>query len=154
MSDKTGLTPGLLGIIVGLLPALAVAQSPVFPVKPIRLVVTFAPGGTTDIQARMLVEKLAPRIGQQILIDNRGGAGGNIGMEIVARAPADGYTLVITVVGTWAVNPHVYKLPYDVQKDFSPVIHVATTPGVLVIHPALPAKTVRELVALARKRPG
>jgi len=125
-----------------------------YPSKPIRLVVTFAPGGTTDIQARMLVEKLAPRLGQQILIDNRGGAGGNIGMEIVARAPADGYTLVISVIGTWAVNPHLYKLPYDVQKDFAPVIHVATTPGVLVIHPALPAKTVKELIALARKRPG
>ena len=125
-----------------------------YPVKPIRLVVTFAPGGTTDIQARMLVEKLAPRLGQQILIDNRGGAGGNIGMEIVARAPADGYTLVITVVGTWAVNPHLYKLPYDVVTDFAPIIHVATTPGVLVIHPSVPAKSVKELIALARKRPG
>jgi tripartite-type tricarboxylate transporter receptor subunit TctC len=125
-----------------------------YPVKPIRLVVTFAPGGTTDIQARMLIEKLAPRLGQQILIDNRGGAGGNIGMEIVARAPADGYTLVITVVGTWAVNPHLYKLSYDVQKDFASVVHVATTPGVLVIHPSIPAKTVKELIALARKRPG
>jgi tripartite-type tricarboxylate transporter receptor subunit TctC len=125
-----------------------------YPSKPIRLVVTYAPGGTTDIQARMLAEKLPARLGQQILIDNRGGAGGNIGMEIVARAPADGYTLVITVVGTWAVNPHVYQLPYDVVKDFAPIIHVATTPGVLVIHPSVPVKTVRELIALARKRPG
>ena len=125
-----------------------------YPAKPIRLVVTFAPGGTTDIQARMLVEKLAPRLGQQILIDNRGGAGGNIGMEIVARAPADGYTLVISVIGTWAVNPHLYQLPYDVQRDFTPVIHVATTPGVLVIHPSVPVKSVKELIALARKRPG
>jgi len=143
---------GVLVLLTAGVPVVAGAQN--YPVKPIRLVVTFAPGGTTDIQARMLVEKLAPRLGQQILIDNRGGAGGNIGMEIVARAPADGYTLVITVVGTWAVNPYLYKLPYDVQKDFAPVIHVATTPGVLVIHPSLPAKTVKELVALARKRPG
>ena len=134
--------------------AQALAKEPGYPGKPIRLVVTFAPGGTTDIQARMLVEKLSPRLGQQVLIDNRGGAGGNIGMEIVARAPADGYTLVITVVGTWAVNPYLYKLPYDVQKDFAPIIHVATTPGVLVIHPALPAKNIKELIALARKRPG
>jgi tripartite-type tricarboxylate transporter receptor subunit TctC len=132
----------------------AAAGAQNYPVKPIRLVVTFAPGGTTDIQSRMLVEKLAPRLGQQVLIDNRGGAGGNIGMEIVARAPADGYTLVITVVGTWAVNPYLYKLPYDVVKDFAPIIHVATTPGVLVIHPSVPAKTVKELIALARKRPG
>jgi tripartite-type tricarboxylate transporter receptor subunit TctC len=149
----------LFALAAATVPAMSGAQAlskdpPAFPVKPIRLVVTFAPGGTTDIQARMLVEKLAPRLGQQILIDNRGGAGGNIGMEIVARAPADGYTLVITVVGTWAVNPHVYKLPYDVQKDFAPVIHVASTPGVLVIHPSIPAKTVKELIALARKRPG
>src|SRR5688572_3627664 len=133
----------------------AVAQvKDAYPVKPIRLVVTFAPGGTTDIQARMLLDKLIPRLGQQVILDHRGGAGGNIGMEAVARAPADGYTLVITVVGTWAVNPYLYKLPYDVQKDFAPVIHVATTPGVLVIHPALPARTVRELITLARKRPG
>jgi tripartite-type tricarboxylate transporter receptor subunit TctC len=148
----------LLVIAAAVVPAVADAQAvskdPAYPSKPIRLVVTYAPGGTTDIQARMLAEKLPARLGQQILIDNRGGAGGNIGMEIVARAPADGYTLVITVVGTWAVNPHVYQLPYDVVKDFAPIIHVATTPGVLVIHPSVPVKTVRELIALARKRPG
>ena len=125
-----------------------------YPVKPIRLVVTFVPGGTTDIQARLLIEKLAPRLGQQIVIDHRGGAGGNIGMEVVARSPADGYTLVITVVGTWAVNPYLYKLPYDVQKDFTPIVHFGTTPGVLVVHPSVPARSVKELIALARKRPG
>jgi tripartite-type tricarboxylate transporter receptor subunit TctC len=130
------------------------ASAQQYPVKPIRLVVTFAPGGTTDIQARMLLDKLVPRLGQQVVLDHRGGAGGNIGMEVVARSPADGYTLVITTVGTWSVNPHLYKLAYDVQKDFAPVIHVATTPGVLVVHPSVPAKSVRELVALARKRPG
>jgi tripartite-type tricarboxylate transporter receptor subunit TctC len=139
--------PGMTG-------AQGVQKEPPYPSKPIRLVVTFAPGGTTDIQARMLIEKLAPRLGQQVLIDNRGGAGGNIGMEIVARAPADGYTLVITVVGTWAVNLHLHKLPYDVQKDFAPIIHVATTPGVLVIHPSVPARSVKEFIVLARKHPG
>ena len=157
MGDGLTLLRFLLALAAASVSAIAGAQVPresAYPVKPIRLVVTFAPGGTTDIQSRMLVEKLAPRLGQQVLIDNRGGAGGNIGMEIVARASADGYTLVITVVGTWAVNPYLYKLPYDVQKDFAPVIHVATTPGVLVLHPALPARTVRELVTLARKRPG
>ena len=125
-----------------------------YPVKPIRLVVTFVPGGTTDIQARLLNDKLAPRLGQQIVLDHRGGAGGNIGMEVVARSPADGYTLVITVIGTWAVNPHLYKLPYDVQKDFAPIIHFGTTPGVLVVHPSVPARSVKDLIALARKRPG
>ena len=132
----------------------ASASAQPYPSKPIRLVITFAPGGTTDIQARMLTDKLVPRLGQQILLDHRGGAGGNIGMEVVARAPADGYTLVITTVGTWAVNPHLYKLPFDVQKDFAPVIHIATTPGVLVVHPSVPVKTVKELIVLARKRPG
>ena len=98
------------------------AQSKVpdkYPAKPIRMVVPFVPGGPTDIQARMLGEKLGGRLGQQVIVDNRGGAGGNIGMEIVARAPADGYTLVIATVGTWAVNPFLCKLPFDVVKDFS-----------------------------------
>jgi tripartite-type tricarboxylate transporter receptor subunit TctC len=130
------------------------ASAQQYPVKPVRMVVTFVPGGTTDIQARLLNDKLAPRLGQQIVLDHRGGAGGNIGMEVVARSPADGYTLVITVVGTWAVNPHLYKLPYDVQKDFTPIIHFGTTPGVLVVHPSVPARSVKELIALARKRPG
>jgi tripartite-type tricarboxylate transporter receptor subunit TctC len=143
---------GAIAVSFLLVPVSTIAQN--YPVKPIRLVVTFAPGGTSDIQARMLTEKLSPRLGQQILIDNRGGAGGNIGMEIVARAPADGYTLVITVVGTWAINPHIYKLPYDVVRDFAPIIHVATTPCVLVIHPSVPVKTVKELIALARRHPG
>ncbi len=125
-----------------------------YPMKPIRLVVPFAPGGVADLQGRMLAEKLKERLGQPIVIDNRGGANGIIGMEIVARAPANGHTLVISVVGTWAVHPYLYKLPYDVLKDFAPVIHVATTPGVLVVHPSVPVKTMKELIALARQKPG
>ncbi len=125
-----------------------------YPAKPIRLVVPFPPGGTPDIQGRMLAEKLAPRLGQQVVIDNRGGANGIIGMELVARAPADGYTIIIATVGTWSVHPYLYKLPYDVLKDFAPIIHVATTPGVLAVHPSVPVKTVKELIALARQRPG
>lgn len=125
-----------------------------YPTKPIRFVVPFVPGGPTDIQGRMLGEKLGQRLGQQIIVDNRGGAGGNIGMEIVARAPADGYTLVIATVGTWAVNPHLYQLPFDVVKDFSPITQVSTSPGVLIVHPSVNAKTVKELIALAREKPG
>jgi tripartite-type tricarboxylate transporter receptor subunit TctC len=125
-----------------------------YPAKPIRFIVPFVPGGPTDIQGRMLGEKLGQRLGQQIIVDNRGGAGGNIGMEIVARAPADGYTLVIATVGTWAVNPHLYRLPFDVVKDFSPITQVSTSPGVLIVHPSVNAKSVKELIALAREKPG
>jgi hypothetical protein len=124
-----------------------------YPIKTVRFVVPFVAGGPTDIQGRMLGEKLAQRLGQQVLVDNRGGAGGNIGMEITAKAPPDGYTIVIATVGTWAVNPHLYKLPFDVVKDFAPIIQVSTSPGVLVVHPSVPAKSVKELVALARARP-
>ena len=134
--------------------AQATLKKATYPSKPIRLVIPFPPGGTTDIQGRLLAEKLAQRLGQPVVTDNRGGATGIIGMEIVARAPADGYTIVMTVVGAWAVQPYLYKLPYDVLKDFAPIIHVATTPGVLVVHPSLPVKTVKELIALARQKPG
>ncbi len=126
----------------------------VYPSKPVRFVVPFPPGGTADIQGRMLAEKLAQRLGQPVVTDNRGGANGIVGMEIVARAPADGYTIVIATIGTWAVHPYLYKLPYDVLKDFAPIIHVAATPVVLVVHPSVPVKTVKELIALARQRPG
>jgi tripartite-type tricarboxylate transporter receptor subunit TctC len=102
----------------------------------------------------MLAERMGSRMGQQVIVDNRGGANGNIGMEIVARAPADGYTLVIATVGTWAVNPHLYNLPFDVLKDFTPITQVSTSPGVLVVHPTVNAKNVKELIALAREKPG
>jgi len=125
-----------------------------YPTKPVRFVVPFVPGGPTDIQGRMLGEKLTQHLGQQVIIDNRGGAGGNIGMELVARAPADGYTIVIATVGTWAVNPHLYKLSFDVLKDFAPIIQVSSSPGVLVVHPSVPAKNVKELIALAKAKPG
>src|SRR4051812_26619318 len=125
-----------------------------YPNKPVRMVVPFVPGGPTDIQGRMLAEKMGQRMGQQVIVDNRGGANGNIGMEIVARAPADGYTLVIATVGTWAVNPHLYNLPFDVTKDFTPITQVSTSPGVLVVHPTVNAKNVKELIALAREKPG
>ncbi len=155
---KQALLQTLLVLAAAGVPAAASAQaSPgksVYPDKPIRLVVPFPPGGTTDIQGRLLAEKLAQRLGQPVVTDNRGGAQGIIGMEIVARAPADGYTLVIAVVGPWAINTYLYKLPYDVVKDFVPIIHVATTPGALVVHPSLPVKTVKELIALAKQKPG
>ena len=130
----------------------ALAQA--WPAKPIRFIVPFPPGGTTDIQARMINERLGAKLGQPVVLDNRGGANGAIGMEIVARAPADGYTMIISTVGTWTVAPHLSKLPYDVQTDFAPLIHMATTPGVLLVHPSVPAKNVKELITLAKTRPG
>jgi tripartite-type tricarboxylate transporter receptor subunit TctC len=125
-----------------------------YPAKPVRFVVPFVPGGPTDIQGRMLGEKLGQRLGQQVIIDNRGGAGGNIGMELTAKSPPDGYTIVIATVGTWAVNPYLYQLPFDVIKDFAPVTQVSTSPGALIVHPSVPVKNVKELIALAKKRPG
>jgi len=129
------------------------SQGAGYPGKPVRFVVPFVAGGPTDIQGRMLGEKLSQRLGQQFIIDNRGGAGGNIGMELTAKSPPDGYTIVIATVGTWAVNPHLYKLPFDVVKDFAPITQVSTSPGVLVVHPSVPAKSVKELIALAKARP-
>ncbi|HZN25450.1 MAG TPA: tripartite tricarboxylate transporter substrate binding protein [Burkholderiales bacterium] len=130
------------------------AKEPAYPVKPIRLVVPYFPGGTPDMQGRRLGEKLRERLGQPVIVDNRPGANASIGMGVVAKAPADGYTLVIAPVGPWAVNPHVYKLPYDVLADFAPIIHATSTPGVLVVHPSLPVTSVKELIALARQKPG
>jgi tripartite-type tricarboxylate transporter receptor subunit TctC len=125
-----------------------------YPSKPVRFVVPFVAGGPTDIQGRMLGEKLSQRLGQQFIIDNRGGANGNIGLEITAKAPPDGYTIVIATVGTWAVNPSLYKQPFDVTRDFAPIIQVSTSPAVLVVHPSVPARNVKELIALARSKPG
>lgn len=126
-----------------------------YPGKTVRFVVPFVAGGPTDIQGRMLGEKLGQRLGQQFIIDNRGGANGNIGMELTAKSPPDGYTIVIATVGTWAVNPNLYKqMPYDPVKDFAPIMQVSSSPGVLVVHPSVPVRNVRELIALARSKPG
>ncbi len=133
--------------------AQAISKEP-YPTKPIRFVVPFSPGGTTDFLARTLGEKLTQRLRQTVVIDNRPGASGIIGMELVARAPADGHTIVIAMVGGWAIDPVLSKLPYDVVNDFAPIIHVAAMPGVLVVHPSVPVKTVKEYIALARQKPG
>ena len=126
-----------------------------YPVKTVRFVVPFVAGGPTDIQGRMLGEKLTQRLGQQFIIDNRGGANGNIGMELAAKSPPDGYTLVIATVGTWAVNPSLYKqMAYDPVRDFAPIMQVSSSPGVLVVHPSVPVKSVKELIALAHAKPG
>jgi tripartite-type tricarboxylate transporter receptor subunit TctC len=134
----------------------ALAQSPApYPAKPIRLVVPFTPGGSTDILARAIGLELTKAWGQSVIIDNVPGAGGSIGADKVAKSPADGYTLLMGHIGTLAVNPSLYpNLPYDPVKSFSPVAWVARVPNVLVVHPSVKANTVQELVALAKSRPG
>ena len=135
---------------------LVLAQSPAnYPAKPIRLVVPFTPGGSTDILARAIGLELTKAWGQPVVIENVPGAGGSIGADKVAKAPADGYTLLMGHIGTLAVNPSLYpNLPYDPVKNFAPVAWVARVPNVLVVHPSVKATTVQELVALAKSKPG
>ena len=124
-----------------------------YPVKALRMVVPFAPGGGTDVIARYLAAGMSESMNRQVVVDNRGGANGIIGTEIVARAPADGYTLLF-VSSPHSVNPGLYpKLPYDTLRDFAPVSMVATSPYILVVHPSLPVRNVKELIALAKTRP-
>jgi len=126
-----------------------------YPSKPIRLIVPFTPGGSTDILARAIGQKLAEALGQQVVIENRPGAGGAIGAEAAARAAPDGYTLLMGHIGTLAVNPSLYpKLGYDPLKSFVPVAWVARVTNVLVVNPAVPAQSVQELIRLARDQPG
>lgn len=126
-----------------------------YPVKPIRLVVPFPPGGATDILARAVGQRWSEVLGQQVIVDNRPGAGGNIGSELVAHAAPDGYTLLMGTVGTHAINPSLYaKMPYDHVKDFAPVVLVAGVPNVLVVHPSVPAQNVNELIAYGKANPG
>jgi len=145
---------GLLMAVAGIgLASQAVAQS--FPVKPVRWVVPYAPGGNTDMIARVIGAKMAESLGQPVIVENRAGAATLIGAEFVARAAPDGYTLLLATSTTLAINPHLYrKLPYDSVADFAPITLIARVPMVLMVHPSLPAKTVKELVALARARPG
>jgi tripartite-type tricarboxylate transporter receptor subunit TctC len=125
-----------------------------YPSRPIRMVAPFAPGGATDLLARVMGQKMTERFGQSVIIDNRVGAGGNIGAEIVAKAPPDGYTLLLGGV-PHAIGMSLYKkLGYDLAKDLAPVAMIATFPSAIVLHPSLPAKSVKELIGLARSQPG
>lgn len=135
--------------------AATAAQAQSYPSKPIRMIVPFAAGGPTDLLARLLGQKLTDGFGQQVVIENRGGAGGTIGTEAVVRAAPDGYTMLLGHIGIFAVNPTLYpKLPYNVVTDLAPVSLVADIPYGMVVHPALPARSVPELIALARGKPG
>jgi tripartite-type tricarboxylate transporter receptor subunit TctC len=142
----------------------AFAQAPVpmpspaggdFPNRPIRMVVTFPPGGSADAVVRLMVPRLNEKLGQPLVVDNRPGAGGNVGLALVAKTPADGYTLGLGAAGALTANASLYaQMPFDPVKDFKPVGMVAATPFVIVGHPSLPARTQRELIALAKAKPG
>lgn len=141
--------------VAALTAAWPAAQAQTYPSKPIRFVVPFAPGGSTDLLARFLAQQLAAPLGQGVVVDNRAGAGGVVGAEIAARAPADGYTIVLGSAGPLTINPNVRdKTPYDTLRDFEPITLATISPFTLVVHPASPAKTVKELIALARAKPG
>ncbi|MCE2915095.1 MAG: tripartite tricarboxylate transporter substrate binding protein [Rubrivivax sp.] len=131
-------------------PALAQA----WPAKPVRIVVPFAPGGSTDVVARMLAQKLTTTWGQTVVVENRAGAGGNVGADVVAKAPADGYTLLMAS-GSITINPHLYKnMPFDTRKDLAPITNVASGPMLVVVPENSPVKTLKELIAAGKARPG
>ena len=130
------------------------AQAQSWPTKPIKLIVPYPPGGGTDVIARIVQEPLAKELGQQVIIDNRGGAGGSIGSALAAQSPSDGYTVLFTL-SSHTINPAIYtKLPFDTEKDFSSVVTVASLPQILVANPNFPAKTVKEVIEMAKAKPG
>ena len=133
----------------------AAAHAQVYPVKPIRMIVAYPPGGGTDIVGRTLAQKLGESLGQSVVVENRGGASGNIGTELAARAAPDGYTILMGNVAPNAINVSLFKeLPFDPVADFAPVSLVASTPNILVVHPSTRARTVKEVIALAKAKPG
>jgi tripartite-type tricarboxylate transporter receptor subunit TctC len=142
-----------LAMVLACAPVGGFAQS--YPAKPIRFIVPFPPGGGNDTIARLVAQKLSAAIATQVIVDNRPGAGGTIGAEAAARSPADGYTMFLAGVATHGINPNLRKkLPYDALKDFSAVSLIASAPLLVVVHPSLPAKSIKDLVALAKARPG
>jgi tripartite-type tricarboxylate transporter receptor subunit TctC len=135
--------------------AAATAAAQPYPAKPIKMIVPFPPAGSTDISARAVAGKLGERLGQPVIIENKPGAGGNIGTDVAAKAAPDGYTLVVGTVGTHAINQSLYsKMPYDNVRDFAPVILLSTTPNVLVTQPAFAANSVADVIRMAKARPG
>jgi tripartite-type tricarboxylate transporter receptor subunit TctC len=140
------------GLCLMIAAGVAAAQG-AYPVKPVRFISPFAPGGGTDTVARALAQRMGEALGKTIIVDNRPGAEGIIGTELGAKSPPDGYTLLVANLGTLAINPNLRKVPYDPLRDFAAVIQTTSSSTVLVVHPTLPAKSVRDLVALARAKP-
>jgi tripartite-type tricarboxylate transporter receptor subunit TctC len=150
----TRIMRALAALVVVFAGFLGSAEAQPYPNRPVRVIVPFAPGGPTDVIARVLAQKLSENLGQQFVVENRPGAGGNIGMAAVAKAAPDGYTVLVSS-SSIVVNPSLYaNLPYDSIKDFAPVTYAAASPNVLVVHPSVEAKSVRELIALIKANPG
>ena len=149
--------PKIAVVIAAVFAAFIVASvhAQTYPVKTVRIIVPFPAGGSTDIIGRVVAEQLSAAFGQQVIVDNRPGANGVIGTDLVAKAAPDGYTLLMGGIGSLSINPAIYsKIPYDPVRDFTAIIQIAQVPNVLVVHPSLPIKTVRELIALAKASPG
>ena len=144
----------LVGVLALCSASAAFAQGQAYPNHPIKILVPWPPGQATDLAARMVAEKLVPVLGQPLVVDNRGGAGGTIGADVVAKAPADGYTILAGSSGPISISPNVQKLGYDPLKDFAPISLIAINPFVLVVNPSIPAKDVKELIALLKANPG
>ncbi|MEO8442283.1 MAG: tripartite tricarboxylate transporter substrate binding protein [Betaproteobacteria bacterium] len=149
------LLTGFAALTCGFVSALVnAAHAQSYPAKPIRFIAPFPPGGSTDFLARIVALKMSESMGQQVVVENRGGAGGTIGVDAAAHAAPDGYTIVMGHIGTFGVNPTLYpKLPYDAIKSFAPITLLAMVPNAMVVHPSLPARSVKEFVALARAKP-
>lgn len=145
----------VIAVALGFAIVTPAASGQSYPAKPIRFVVPFAPGGSTDLLARFLAQQLTTALGQTVVVDNRAGAGGVMGAEMTARAPADGYTVMLGSAGPLTINPNIRdKTPYDTLRDFAPITLATVSPFTLVVHPASPAKNVKELIALAKAKPG
>ena len=143
-----------LAAIAAISQSVSAEAAEAYPLKPVRIIAAFPPGGFVDLGARVLAAPLGAALGQQVIVDNRGGAGGIVGTELAARALPDGYTLIVGSVGTHAVNQALYrKLPYHVLRDFQPVTRMTDAPSILAVHPSLPVKSAKELIALARAQP-
>jgi tripartite-type tricarboxylate transporter receptor subunit TctC len=149
---RTAVTIASIALQADFLMSAAVAQN--YPVRPVRVIVPFPAGGSNDIIARVLAQQMSESLRQQFIVDNRAGAGGNIGTDLVAKAAPDGYTVLSGGMGSLVMNPAITKVPYDALRDFAPITLIARAPNVLVAHPSLPVHSVKDLITLARARPG
>lgn len=151
----TRLSAQLTGVVLAGACAMAAAGE-AYPTRPIRLIVPFAPGGSTDTMMRPIADRMSESLGQPLVVDNRGGAGGTMGTELAAKAKPDGYTLLVGVISPMAINVELFgsKLPYDPRKDFAPISMITKIPVLLTVHPSLPARNMKELIVLAKKNPG